>query len=479
MTSHAPLARVSLAFLAAVAALLSACGGGGGSGGGGGGGNGGGGISTSCGESARKQWVLATAREWYLFPETLPANVNTGDYSTAEQLLDALTATARAQGKDRFFSYLTTKAAENSVLNEGQYNGFGFRTRTDPVNRPMLVDVYAPSPAADAGLQRGDEILAVDQGSGFVPVSQSLAGGGSINDLLGPADVGVKRGLRLRRNGTPDFDVTLTKRTVTIDPVPDGFGVQTLPLAGTTGVGYLNLRTYITTADPQLRSAFAQFRAAGIQYYIVDLRYNGGGLVSISRLVNDLLGGARSSTDVQYNLSYNANKASRNSSTLFQPGDQSVQPVRIAFLTTDGTASASEININTMKPYVFETAIVGDDTYGKPVGQEAFDLSSTCPDRLRLITFRVTNSAGQGDYYSGLASSMNFACVATDTLDQPMGSPAEGMTAKALEFLRDGTCTPPMSAVAVPGAAKTGEALHRFPLSRHPSPAEYWLPGIG
>jgi len=473
MTFHAPPARASLAGLAAVTVFLSACGGGGG----GGGGNGGG-IATSCGESARKQWVLSTAREWYLFPETLPANVNTGDYSTAEQLLDALTATARAQGKDRYFSYLTTKAAENSVLNEGQFNGFGFRTRTDPVNRPMLVDVFASSPAADAGLQRGDEILAVDQGSGFVPVSQSLAGGGSINDLLGPADVDVKRGLRLRRSGKPDFDVTLTKRTVTIDPVPDGFGVQTLPLAGTTGVGYLNLRTYITTADPQLRTAFAQFLDAGIQYFIVDLRYNGGGLVSISQLVNDLLGGARSSTDVQFNLSYNANKASRNFSTLFQPGAQSVRPVRIAFLTTDGTASASEININSMKPYV-EVAIVGDDTYGKPVGQEAFDLSSACPDRLRLITFRVTNSLGQGDYYNGLAASMNFACAASDTLDQPMGSAAEGMTSEALHWLATGTCTSVISAVTPSGAAKTGEALHRFPLSRHPSPAEYWLPGIG
>ncbi|HEX7373692.1 MAG TPA: S41 family peptidase [Steroidobacteraceae bacterium] len=471
MPARALPVRIAVAALALATTLLSACGGGGG-------GGGGGGSASVCSETARKQWVLNTTREWYLFPETLPASVNLGDYATAETLLDALTSGARALGKDRFFSYLTTKAAENSLLGEGQFNGYGFRTRTDPVNRPMLVDVFSASPAADAGLQRGDEIVAVDQGSGYVPVSQSLASGGSINDLLGPADVGVKRGLRLLRNGST-FDVSLTKRTVTIDPVPDDFGVKVLPLAGTSGVGYVNLRTYISTADQQLRDAFAQMRTAGIQYYIVDLRYNGGGLVSIAQILNDLLGGARSTSDVQYHVVYSANKSNRNSTVNFQPRPQSVQPVRIAFLTTDGTASASEININTLRPYV-ETAIVGDDTYGKPVGQEAFDLAASCPDRLRLITFKTTNSQNQGDYYTGLASSMTFACAATDTLGQSMSSTSDGLTSEALHWLGTGACTSVISATTPSGAAKPGgDALKHFPRSRHPSAAEFWIPGIG
>jgi C-terminal processing protease CtpA/Prc len=421
--------------------------------------------------------VLDSTQEWYLFPETLPPSVNIANYPTAEELLDALTATARAQGKDRFFSYLTTKTAENSLLGDGQFNGFGFRTRTDPVNRPMIVDVFAPSPASEAGLRRGDEITEVNQGSGFVPVGPSLANGGTINDLLGPADVGVVRGVRLLRNGVT-VEVSMTKRTVVIDPVPDDFGVKVLPLAGTTGVAYLHFRSYITTADPQLRDAFAQFRAAGIQYYIIDLRYNGGGLVSLSQLMNDLLGDARAGSDVQFHFTYNPNKASRNSTVRFQPRAQSVRPVKIAFLTTDGTASASELNVNSMRPYV-ETAIVGDDTYGKPVGQEAFDLSG-CDDRLRLITFSLTNARDEGGYYNGLASSMTgFACAASDTLGKTMGDPTEGMTSEALHWLGTGACTTAIASGAASGAAKPGgDALKRFPLSRRPAAAEFWLPGI-
>ena len=134
----------TLLALSALMTLLAGCGGGDGS-------NAGGGTDGPCGEATRKQWVLNVAREWYLFPDLLPASTDIAAYSTAEDLLDALTATARAQGKDRFFSYLTTKSAEDSLLGEGQFVGFGFRSRTDTGNRPFVLDVFEGSPAATAG----------------------------------------------------------------------------------------------------------------------------------------------------------------------------------------------------------------------------------------------------------------------------------------------------------------------------------------
>jgi C-terminal processing protease CtpA/Prc len=266
------------------------------------------------------------------------------------------------------------------------------------------------------------------------------------------------------------------KRTVTIDAVPDGFGSQVLPLAGTAGVGYLNLRSYISTADAQLGPAFAVFRERGVRDFIVDLRYNGGGLVSTAEVMNNLLGGARSSADVQYRTVLNARKASENTTRTFRPTAQSVQPVRIAFLTTGATASASEINVNSMAPWV-EVAIVGEDTLGKPVGQYAFDVPN-CEDRLRLVTFKTVNALGQGDYYDGLASTVKFACAASDTLDQPLGSTSEGMVAAALSWLRTGACPAVMTSVA--GRAKTAAAQfgERYPRPAQPSAAQWWLPGI-
>jgi len=473
MSDTSPRARTLVALLGAVLTLAAGCGGGGG-----GSSDGGAGVS-ACSETARKQFVLNVAREWYLFPDLLPATVNQADFATATDLLDHLTATAREQRKDRFFSYLTTRTEENSLLGEGQFNGFGLRTRTDPGPRPLIVEVFESSPAAEGGLQRGDEIVAVDadDGKGYVPVSQLLADGSTISDALGPAEVAVRRGLRLLRDGVTR-DVSLVKRTVTIDPVSNIYGTKILPLAGTNGVGYLNLRTYISTADVQLRDAFAQFRAQNVNYIIVDLRYNGGGLVSISELINNLLGGAQRATDVQFRMIFNPqNAASQNVTRLFQVLPQSVQPARIAFLTTGGTASASEININSMAPWV-EVAIVGADTLGKPVGQDAFDLSG-CDDRLRLVTFKNENALGQGEYYDGLAETLPFACAAPDTLDKPLGDATEGMTAVALGWIQTGQCASPIppatTARAKPGGLATPD---RFPRPRNPSAAQFWLPGI-
>jgi C-terminal processing protease CtpA/Prc len=464
--------RALLGAAGAALTLLSACGSGGS---GGGAASGGGGTApTACSEAARKQFTLDVARDWYLFPELLPATVNLADFDDAGQLLDHLTATARAQGKDRYFSYFTTRAQDNAVLGEGQFNGFGFRMRTEAGNRPFVTEVFESSPAAEAGLARGDEIVAVDAGSGFVPVAELLADGSGIGEQLGPAEVGVRRGLRLA-NGGVTREVAMTKRTVTIDPVSDLYGAKVLPLAGTTGVGYLNLRSFTSTADAQLREAFARFRASGVDDFIVDLRYNGGGLVSTSELLGDLLGGARAASDVQLRVEHNPGRAGENRTRRFLPATQSVRPVRIAFLTTGATASASEITVNSMSPWV-EVAIVGEDTLGKPVGQLAFDLGGGCDDRLRLVSFRTVNAQGQGDYYEGLAGILNFACAASDTLDRPLGDPTEGLTAAALHWLGTGACGTVMTAAPAarqkPGGGAPGP-------SRPPaSAAEAWLPGV-
>lgn len=463
-----------LTLLGALLTLIVGCGGGGGDGGGGR-------TPSSCSEADLKRFVLATSRDWYLFPELLPATVDTASFATAAELLDHLTATARAQGKDRYFSYLTTRTEENSLLGEGEYVGFGLRTRTDPGPRPFIVEVFEDSPAAEGGLERGDEIIEVDldDGNGYVPVSELLADGSTISDVLGPSEVGIERRLKLLRLGEAQpIEASLVKRTVTIDPVSDVYGWAVLPLAGTAGVGYVNLRTYISTADAELRDVFAQLRTRNLDYYIVDLRYNGGGLVRIAELINDLLGAARSTTDVQLRMLHNAARSTAEDETRrFDPQPQSVQPVRIAFLTTDATASASEINVNSMAPWV-EVAIVGADTYGKPVGQLAFDLPG-CDDRLRLVSFRTVNALDQGDYYNGLAATLDFACAAPDTLEHAMGDPAEGMVSAALYWLANGACesviAPDPAARSKPGGSTM---LERHPRPARPSAPQLWLPGV-
>src|SRR5690606_4025592 len=109
---------------------------------------------------------------------------------------------------------------------------------------------------------------------------------------------------------------------------------------------------------------------------------------------------SRSTADVLSGLRFNAARSAQYDTTRrFQPRPESVMPVRIAFITTGASASASEMTINSMDPWT-EVAIVGSDTFGKPVGQSAFDQTG-CDTRLRLVTFRTVNALERGDYYTG------------------------------------------------------------------------------
>ena len=465
------LIRIRQSLLTTAVALLTAgivaCGGGGS----------GGPIANggACSVANQKQFVLDATREWYLFLDLLPPTVNLGDYATAQELLDALTATARAQGKDRFFSFLTTPAADNSFFQEGQFIGFGFRISIQG-DRLFVADVFEASPAEAGGLTRGVEITAVDSGSGFVAIATILANDPNLEQAFGPANQGVQRALRFLRLDGQQVEVTLTKELVTILPVPttNGTAILALPSNPSVPVGYIHLRTFISTAETPLRDAYEQFRAQGIDYIIVDFRSNGGGLVSVAEFIGDLNGRNRAAADVFSNMRFNAAKSSNDSVRRFIAQPQSIAPVRIAFITNGGTASASELVINAMKPWV-EIAIVGEDTFGKPVGQAAFDMSG-CDLRLRLIAFKVTNADDEGDYFDGLASTLAFACRATDDLARTPGDPAEDSTAEALNWLGTGACGQVMSAGG-PGL-QLALVPARIPMPRVPMPAQAYLPGL-
>ncbi len=450
----------------ALCAMLAACGGGSG--------NGGGASPGGCSDTREKRFVLDTAREWYLFDDQLPEPVDTAAYPSAAALLDALTADARADGKDRFFSYLTTRQQDDAILQAGEFVGFGFRTSIEG-ERLWLTDVFEDSPAEEGGLARGVEITAIDAGEGFIPVATLLAEDPALEEALGPATEGTQRGMRFVLPGGAAAETQLTKRLVEITPLAGGGPtVLALPANPTVPVGYFNLRSFISTAEEPLREAYAAFRAQGVAYFIVDLRYNSGGLVSIAELIGDLNGAARDDADVYLEMRFNDRKAPGNDVVRrFRPRAESVAPVRIAFITTGLTASASEIVINSLAPWV-EVAIVGDDTLGKPVGQSAFDLSG-CDLRLRLISFQFTNADGLGGYYDGLASSLPFACRAEDDLGQAPGDAAESSTAEALSWLGSGACTEVLTAG---GSLSKGQARARIPRLRRPSAAQAYLPGL-
>ncbi len=401
-------------------------------------------TAAACSLRSRQDWAAAQLNEWYLFPETLPAGLDPAPYATVGDYIDALTATARGQGRDRFFTYLTSIAEENTFFASGSTAAFGIRIQTDSVARRVFVtDAYEGAPALAGGIDRGAEITAIGTSAADLRRVDAIIaadGAGGVSAAFGPSTVGTTRTLTIT-DAAGTRNVTISKVDFNIAPVSSRFGAQVLRDGGER-IGYLNLRTFISTADPALRTAFADFRAQGITRFIIDLRYNGGGLVSTAELIGDLLGGNRFASDVLSYTTFRASKSSENETRNFRSAPQSVSPVRIAFIGTGGTASASELVINTFTPYLRSASgLIGANTFGKPVGQIALDRAQ-CDDRLRAIAFATQNADRNGDYFTGLAATAGATCAADDDLNFPMGDPREASTSVALDFLANRPCTP-------------------------------------
>lgn len=433
-------------------------------------------TSTSCSLTNRQNFAASVLNEWYLFPETLPASLSPAPYNSVQAYIDALTATARGQGRDRFFTYITSIQEENAFFSSGSSAGLGIRLSFQG-SRLFVIEAFEGAPALAAGIDRGTEILSIGtDASNLTSVADILASQGSsgVSNALGPNTVGTSRVLRIT-DASGARNVTVTKADYNISPLSSRYGVKVIDNGGQR-VGYINMRTFISTADNQLRTAFADFRTQGITNFVIDFRYNGGGLVSTAELMGDLLGGNRFSSDVFSVTRFRASKASNNETRRFAPQSQSVSPVKIAFISTGATASASELVMASFVPFLgVNAALIGSNSFGKPVGQIAVD-QTACDDRIRVVAFAKENAAGQGDYYSGLAGTMRTTCAAADDISRPLGDPLEGSLRTALDFIAGRSCT----AIAVGQSAQsTSSRTERrvLPLPENPSTSQREVAG--
>lgn len=428
--------------------------------------------SATCSLSARQDWALAQLNEWYLFPDLLASGVNKAAYTDMQDYIDALVAPARAQSRDRYFTYITSIAEENAFFESGATAGFGFRLGYDTAaRRVFVIETFEGTAALGASIDRGSELLAVGTSEASLQtVNALMASNGpfAVVQAMGPDTPGTTRTFRLRDASGIERVVTMAKSDYALDPVSDRYGFS-LITDGLRQVGYVNLRTFIDTADADLRAAYLQMRDAGVTELVIDLRYNGGGLISIAELLGDLMGRSTDGQVFDY-VTFRASKAAENSSYNFRAQPQSIAPTRIAFITTGSTASASEMIINSMQPYLpnTELALIGENTYGKPVGQIALDRSA-CDDRLRVVALRVENADHNGDYYTGLAATVPNTCQAQDDIGFQLGDPRENMLAVALDFLAGRSCTPFGA-----GAARVGRGLLQ---PERPSAVQQNLPG--
>jgi len=373
-------------------------------------------AADNCSSTAQKQFVLDFMRAWYLWNDLLPANVDINAFASPEELLAFLTT---VQPLDNF-SFINTLVADQQFFGEGKYEGFGFSTQFVAADDLRLTRVFVDSPANAAGLARGQQILELNGRT--IAAIEAAEGVGAVFNTS-PLT------FTMREPNNNEFTVLITQGIVTIDPVPQS---RIISVVGTPGVGYIEFAQFISTADPKLDVVFGQFRAAGVTDVIIDMRFNGGGLVSTAELLGDYLGGFAWDSFLFSETLFNADRASNNTQEFFEVRTNSLGLSRLIIIASPGTASASELVTNSMEPY-FDVTVVGDRTFGKPVGQIGVEF---CEKVLRPTAFQTVNADGFGDYFGGLPAD----CIVADDLEIPVGADNDPNVEAALTYIQTGAC---------------------------------------
>ena len=388
-------------------------------------------CASITGPNGQNRYVLDVMQHWYLWYDKLPS-LSPAGFESPQALLDALTDPV-SDPVDRF-SYLTTQAEEDALFDESRFVGFGFRQRvgTDSVT---VLDVFEDGPADQGGLDRGSRILAIDG----VPIAEILETEDGLTDALGPREIGWEVEMTFRNRAGEEITTTLVKDNVTIPPAT---AVQVLEVDGVS-TGYLVFRNFVNPGIPALNAAFDEFADAGVTQLIVDLRYNGGGLLAVVNHFGNLLASRDNPGLPFYTYRHNDRNSDRNETFLFatEPAARALSLDKLVFITTPATASASEMLVNGLPPYV-ETATVGSTTFGKPVGQYGFRF---CEQVLRPVSFQLVNAEGFGDYFDGIAPD----CPAVDNASVPFGVAGEDSFDAALHWLSTGSCPPVADVPAV------------------------------
>ncbi|MEM5518452.1 S41 family peptidase [Henriciella sp. AS95] len=423
-------------------------------------------------------WLRSWTDETYLWRTEVP-DLNPNNYSAAIPYFDDLkTSAVTSSGalKDDFhFSEPTEEylAARNSAPAPAYGASYAILAATAP--RDVRVRYVEPgSPAAEtvSGQQkliRGTKLLTVDGVDIVNATSQSAVD--QINAALFPDTAGETHTFTVSDPGSASTrSVTLTAENISRQPV-----IQTSIISTATGdVGYIVFNTFSPySSEEQILNAIRTVSAAGATDLVLDLRYNGGGLLRVaSQLSYMVAGNARTNNKTFQKLRFNAaagntdpvNGGSNDPIPFYKTGlgfsvtAGTALPTlnlgRVFILTTERTCSASEAVINGLRGINVEVVLIGDITCGKPYG---FYPTGNCGQTYYTIQFQGVNDKDFGDFADGFVpnnSSFGFGvkspgCVVADDLNNQFGDTDEALLSAALQYRADGTCpTPPPGASA-------------------------------
>lgn len=421
-----------------------------------------------CTASNEKNWLRSWSNETYLWYD----EITDTNPSLTNELLDYFEQlkteelTDSGALKDNFHFSLPTEEWE--LQNQAGISfGYGFNIKliASAVPRQAIVSYTEPgSPASDQNILRGFEIVEIDNVDFINTNSQSDVD--IINEGLFPEQTGkvtefVFRDITTNENHT----ITLTSQDIVSQPVVN---VRTDLVGG--DVGYFQFNSHNAIAEEQLYDAFNELSASNIKDLVIDVRYNGGGLLQLASQIGYMIAGSDNTQNKIFERTiFNDKNPDTNPVT-----GQAIAPMpftsqfvgfdsnsaiatgtplptlnldRVFVLTTSSTCSASEAIINGLRGADIEVIQIGSGTCGKPYG---FYPTNNCEVTYFTIQFTGENNKGFGEYSDGFAPQNTVdnarqpvlvsGCAVADDFANQLGNANERLLETALNYRTTGSC---------------------------------------
>ena len=398
-----------------------------------------------------EDWIYSNMKYWYFWTSQMPTNPDT----TLQPSPFFSSLLYRATDGDRFSwiepDYTTLINQLNGVNTEA---GFDFKlylqssTSTNVIGQ--ITYIKKGSPAETAGLMRGDIFYKINGTQITTTNYQTL-----LTATSSPFTVNVQRYNTDTQALISDQLYSLVPVKLAENPVLMD-SVYTFPVSGRK-VGYLVYNFFSpgvgtsTVYDQEVDNIFATFKASGVNEVVLDLRFNGGGAISSAINLASSLVPAYTTDKIFVNFQYNnqvqsdiINDPNYGVAYLHQKFIAKASNIganlsRIFVLTSKGTASASELIINGLRPYITVTTI-GDTTYGKNVGSITITDTKNTSNTwgMQPIVLKLTNSDGFSDYTNGFAPDPTNLVLDNHFYLRPLGDIQEPLLNKALSTITDG-----------------------------------------
>ena len=390
---------------------------------------------SSASSAQLNQSAFAKAQDYYLWNTQLPASFNASSFADPNAVMTDIRQYSREAGfttpVDRW-SFAMKKTEWDAIsgglstlagtaANDGDFGiTVFFRAEND-----LRVRLTEPnSSAGAAGIKRGWRIIKVNQNTN---INTS-----NIPFLIDNIYNATAANITFVKPDGSSVDVALAATKYPLKQVY----MDTIYNTSNGKAGYLVYNSFLGNQN-QIAAEFARvfnkFSSAGVTNLIVDLRYNGGGYVNLQEELANYIVNGSANGNVMMKQMYNAAHVAENSTSNFKK-QGALNINKVYFIVSRSTASASELLINNLKPYM-DVKIVGpSNTHGKPVGYFPIAVGEWY---VFPISFKTVNKNGEGNYYAGFTPDALIA----DGLDKDWGDVLEASLASVLRNISSNTFT--------------------------------------